>query len=56
VRRARGAAELPLSDDELFVKFGTCLEAGRAAIAPELLFDRLQNLERLSARELTAIG
>jgi len=56
VRRARGAAELPLSDGELFEKFGTCLEAGRAGIAPEVLFDRLKNLERLSARELTAIG
>jgi 2-methylcitrate dehydratase PrpD len=56
VRRARGAAELPLSDAELFEKFGTCLEAGEARIAPELLFDRLKNLERLSARELTAAG
>ncbi|HTW51738.1 MAG TPA: hypothetical protein VME45_07575, partial [Stellaceae bacterium] len=56
VTRARGAAELPLSDHELFVKFGTCLEAGHAGIAPEVLFGRLKNLERLSARELTAIG
>ncbi|MBV9551728.1 MAG: MmgE/PrpD family protein [Alphaproteobacteria bacterium] len=56
VHRARGAAELPLSDDELFVKFGTCLAAGQARIAPEVLFDRLRNLERLSARELTAAG
>jgi len=56
VRRARGAAELPLSNDELFEKFGTCLEAGRAEIAPAELFGRLKNLERLTARELTAIG
>jgi 2-methylcitrate dehydratase PrpD len=56
VRRARGAAELPLSDRELFEKFGTCLGAGHARIAPELLFDRLKNLERLSARELTSVG
>jgi 2-methylcitrate dehydratase PrpD len=56
IRRARGAAELPLSDDELFAKFGTCLEAGQAKIAPAILFDRLKNLERLSARELTATG
>src|SRR5262249_35129293 len=55
VRRARGAAELPLSDEELFEKFGTCLEAGGACIAPEVLFGRLTNLERLSARELTAV-
>jgi 2-methylcitrate dehydratase PrpD len=54
VRWARGAAELPLRDGELFEKFGTCLDAGGAAIKPEVLFDRLQNLERLSARELTA--
>jgi 2-methylcitrate dehydratase PrpD len=56
VKRARGAAELPLNDGELFEKFGTCLEAGQARIAPEVLFARLQNLERLSARELTAAG
>ena len=56
VHRARGAAELPLSDGELFEKFGTCLEAGSARIAPEVLFGRLKNLEALSARELTAAG
>lgn len=56
VRRARGAAESPLGDAELFEKFGTCLEAGKARIAPEVLFGRLKNLERLSARELTAAG
>jgi 2-methylcitrate dehydratase PrpD len=54
VKRARGAAELPLGDAELFEKFGTCLEAGQARIAPDVLFGRLKNLERLSARELTA--
>ena len=56
VRRARGAAELPLSDAELFEKFGTCLEAGQAGIAPDVLFGRLKRLEHLSARELTAMG
>ncbi|HUI33932.1 MAG TPA: MmgE/PrpD family protein [Stellaceae bacterium] len=56
VKRARGAAELPLGDAELFEKFGTCLEAGKARIAPDVLFGRLKNLERLSARELTAAG
>jgi 2-methylcitrate dehydratase PrpD len=56
VRRARGAAELPLSDSELFEKFGTCLDAGGARIAPEVLFARLKNLEQISARELTATG
>jgi len=56
IKRARGAAELPLGDAELFEKFGTCLEAGHALIAPEVLFGRLKNLEHLSARELTAVG
>jgi len=56
VRRARGAAELPLSDGELFAKFRSCLDAGGARIEPEVLFGRLKNLERISARELTAIG
>jgi 2-methylcitrate dehydratase PrpD len=56
VRRARGAAELPLSDGELFEKFRSCLDAGGSRIAPEVLFGRLKNLERLSARELTAMG
>ena len=56
VRRARGAAELPLGEAELFDKFRTCLDAGHARIAPEHLFDRLRNLENISARELTAVG
>src|SRR6202021_1542470 len=56
VRRARGAAELPLSDEDLFEKFGICLEAGGARIAAEVLFGRRKTLERLSARELTAAG
>jgi 2-methylcitrate dehydratase PrpD len=55
VHRARGAAELPLSDGELFEKFGSCLEAGHAGIPPEVLFARLKNLENLSASELTAL-
>jgi 2-methylcitrate dehydratase PrpD len=56
VRRARGAAEFPLGEAELFDKFRTCLDAGHARIAPEHLFDRLRNLENISARELTAVG
>ena len=55
IRRSRGHAERPLGDIELFDKFRTCLDAGHARIAPERLFDRLRNLERLSARELTAV-
>jgi 2-methylcitrate dehydratase PrpD len=56
VRRARGAAELPLAEAELFDKFRSCLDAGQARIAPELLYNRLRKLETISARELTAAG
>src|SRR5207253_5643963 len=56
VRRARGHAELPLGEAELFDKFRTCLDAGHARISPERLFDRLRNLEKISASELTAIA
>jgi 2-methylcitrate dehydratase PrpD len=56
VARARGHAERPLSEDELFAKFRDCLAAGRARIAPEPLFERFRHLERLSARALTAVA
>ncbi|MGH7092884.1 MAG: MmgE/PrpD family protein, partial [Stellaceae bacterium] len=56
VHRARGAAELPLGEAELFEKFRSCLDAGQASIAPETLFARLRNLEHGSARDLTAAG
>ena len=55
VRRARGHAELPLGEAELFDKFRTCLDAGQARISAERLFDRLRNLESISARDLTAV-
>jgi 2-methylcitrate dehydratase PrpD len=55
VARAKGHADRPLSQDELFEKFRTCLDAGGARIASEVLFDRLRGLEDLSARELTAV-
>jgi 2-methylcitrate dehydratase PrpD len=54
VARAKGHADRPLSEDELFEKFRTCLDAGGARIAPDVLFDRLRHLEDLSARDLTA--
>jgi 2-methylcitrate dehydratase PrpD len=56
VRRARGHAELPLSEAELFDKFRTCLDSGHARLSPERLFDRLRRLESVTARELTATG
>jgi len=55
VRRAKGHADRPLSEDELFEKFRTCLDAGAAKIAPDVLFERLRHLEELSARRLTAV-
>jgi 2-methylcitrate dehydratase PrpD len=55
VRRARGHAERPLGEAELFDKFRTCLDAGHARISPEALFDRLRRLETISARELSAV-
>ncbi len=55
VARAKGHADRPLSEEELFEKFRLCLDAGGARIAPDVLFDRLRHLEDLSARELTAV-
>jgi 2-methylcitrate dehydratase PrpD len=55
VRRARGHAELPLAEAELFDKFRTCLDAGHARVSPEALFGRLKKLKAISARELTAV-
>lgn len=54
VRRAKGHADRPLSEAELFEKFHGCLDAGGARIAPDVLFDRLKRLEELTARQLTA--
>ena len=56
VRRAKGHADRPLSEAELYEKFSRCLDAGHSRVTPEVLFDRLKHLEDLSARQLTAIG
>jgi 2-methylcitrate dehydratase PrpD len=55
VRRAKGHPDRPLGEAELFDKFRGCLDAGGAKIAPDVLFERLNHLEGLSARELTKI-
>ena len=55
VRRARGHADLPLAEAELFDKFRACLDAGHARISAERLFDRLRRLEEISARDLAAV-
>jgi 2-methylcitrate dehydratase PrpD len=54
VSRARGHAEKPLGESELFAKFENCLQAGRSAVAPAVLFARLQGMEGVSARSLTS--
>ena len=55
VRRARGHADLPLSEADLFAKFEDCLQAGHSAVAAPVLFERLQSMEQLQARVLTAL-
>jgi 2-methylcitrate dehydratase PrpD len=54
VARARGHAEKPLGESELFAKFENCLLAGRSTVAPSVLFGRLQAMESASARSLTS--
>jgi 2-methylcitrate dehydratase PrpD len=56
VRRARGHGSRPLGETELFEKFRSCLDAGGARMAAEVLFDRLKRLEALTVRELTAVA
>jgi 2-methylcitrate dehydratase PrpD len=55
VTRARGHAERPLTDGQLHEKFADCLTNGGSAIPPDVLFGRLQAMQSLSARELTAV-
>jgi len=57
VRRAKGHADRPTQRSRAFSRnFRTCLDAGRAQIVPDVLFDRLKHLESLSARELASVG
>lgn len=55
VSRARGHAEQPLREDELFAKFEDCLAAGGSAAVPAVLFQRLLAMESGSARRLTSV-
>ena len=55
VKRARGHAERPLTEEQLHDKFSDCLTSGRSAIAADVLFGRLQAMHSLTARELTAV-
>jgi 2-methylcitrate dehydratase PrpD len=55
VTRARGHAERPLTEQQLHDKFVDCLTMGDSAIPAETLFARLQAMQTLGARELTAL-
>jgi len=55
VNRARGHADNPLGEGELFAKFENCLLAGRSDADPAALFGRLRAIERASARSLTSM-
>lgn len=54
VHRARGHADRPLAEQDLFAKFEDCLTVGRSAISPLTMFERLTKMENGSARSLTA--
>jgi len=57
VRKVRGGPELPLSREELWRKFESCVQAGRVRVAPRDLFDALMSLECLpQARNLPGLG
>jgi 2-methylcitrate dehydratase PrpD len=55
VHRARGHAEKPLNESELFAKFEDCLAVGRSSVAPAVLFERLRTMDHGSARSLTSV-
>ena len=55
VRRARGHAEVPLSEADLFAKFEDCLAVGRSAVPAAEMFERLRQMEQRPARALAAI-
>lgn len=55
VTRARGHAERPLTDNQLHEKFADCLGSSGSPIPADVLFGRLQSMQSLTARELTAV-
>jgi 2-methylcitrate dehydratase PrpD len=42
---ARGSIEIPLTEEERYLKFKDCLEWGRSTIPPGTLYQRLSNIE-----------
>ena len=55
VARATGHATRPLTEAQLYDKFADCLEVGASEIPAGVLFQRLQSLHAIGARELTAM-
>ena len=55
VKRATGHATRPLSEAQIYDKFADCLDAGASDIPADVLFKRLNAIQSISARELTAV-
>ncbi len=55
VARATGHATRPLTEAQLYDKFADCLEVGASDIPAGVLFQRLQSLHAIGAREQTAM-
>ena len=55
VTRARGHAERPLTDSQLHEKFADCLTSSGSEIPADVLFGRLQSMQSIPARALTAV-
>jgi 2-methylcitrate dehydratase PrpD len=47
ITKVRGGPEYPVRPDELWAKFESCIEAGRADVPTKKLFDSLMSLNRL---------
>jgi 2-methylcitrate dehydratase PrpD len=55
VSYATGHPKRPLTEAQLYAKFADCLDAGGSEIPADVLFERLSQIQSISARELTAI-
>ena len=55
VKRATGHATRPLTEAQIFEKFADCLDAGGSDIPADVLFNRLSQIQSLSARQITAL-
>ena len=50
-----GHAKRPLTDQRMYEKFADCLNLNGSAIPVDTLFGRLQSMQSITARELTAV-